>query len=341
MNAALSWQGEAEVVAALYDRKGATIALAFGDGLLRLVDVADGSTRDVTAHEDAAILSAAADGDGFVTGGDDGRFLRITATGEVSEIARFAGKWVGAVAAHAGEGLRACAVGKEVHLFDGKGLRAGLAHASTVDDIAFNSKGKRLAAAHYDGVSLWWTAAPAKNQAQTPKKLTWKGSHRMVTWSPDGEYVLTATQENDLHGWRVSDGKDMRMSGYPVKVRSLAWTLKPPYLATSGAEAVTCWPFTGSGPMGKPPLQIMGERQDKLVTQVASHANEPVVAAGFADGSIILCDLRDRRTVLAKPAVEGDAEGARISALAFAPDGRSIAWGAESGACGLLRGGGA
>jgi len=339
MDAALSWQGEAEVVAALYDGAGKTVAMAFGDGLLRLVDIAGGTTRDVPVHADAAILSAASDGDGFVTGGDDGRFLRIATSGEVREIASFPGKWVGAVAAHAGEGLHACAVGKEVHLCDAKGLRAVLPHASTVDGIAINPKGKRLAAAHYDGVSLWWTAAPAKNQAQTPKRLAWKGSHRMVSWSPDGDYVLTATQENDLHGWRVADGKDMRMSGYAARVRSLAWTVKPPYLATSGAEAVTCWPFAGSGPMGKPPLQIMGEAEDQLVTQVASHAHEPVVAAGFADGSIILCDLRDRRTVLARPAADGEAS--RISALAFAPDGRSIAWGAESGACGLLKGGGA
>jgi WD40 repeat protein len=337
MNNALSWQGEAEVVAALYSRDGGTLALAFGDGLLRLVTLADGTIRDVPAHEDGAILSAVVDGDGFLTGGDDGRMVHVTAGGEAIALASFTGKWVGAVAAHPGEGLRAAAVGKEVHLFDAKGVRAVLAHPATVDGIAFNPRGKRLAAAHYDGVSLWWTAAPAKNQTQTPKKLAWKGSHRMVSWSPDGEYVLTATQENDLHGWRVADGKDMRMRGYPTKVRSLAWTAKPPYVVTSGAEAVTCWPFAGSGPMGKSPMQIAGARDDRLVTQVASHAAEPVVAAGFADGSIILCDLRDKRTVLAREAVE--AADTRISALAFAPDGRSIAWGAESGACGLLRAG--
>jgi len=334
----LAWQGEAPVVGAAYAEGGAVLAFAFGDGLLRLVGVADGATRDVTVHEDAAILGLVVDGAGFLTGGDDGRMMHVTAAGEVLALASFPGKWVAAVAAHTGEGLRAAAVAKEVHLFDAKGVRAVLAHAATVEAIAFNPKGKRLAAAHYDGVSLWWTAAPAKGQAQTPKRLAWKGGHRMVSWSPDGDYVLTATQENDLHGWRVADGKDMRMSGYPVKVRSLAWTQKPPYLATSGAEAVTCWPFAGSGPMGRPPLQIPGPRDDRLVTQVASHGREPVVAAGFADGSIVLCDLRDKRTVLAREAVEG--EDARISALAFAPDGRSLAWGAESGACGLLRAGG-
>ena len=333
----LSWAAEAPVVGALFAEGGQTVALAFGDGLVRLVALGDGSAHDVSVHPDAGLLAIAVARDGFVTGGDDGRLVRIAADGTVSEIAAFPGRWVGAVAAHAGEGLVAAAIGKEVHLYDTKGVRAVLTHRATVESIAINPRGKRLAAAHYDGVSLWWTAAPAKGQTQTPKLLTWKGAHRVVSWSPDGEYVMTATQENDLHGWRVGDGKDMRMSGYPSKVQSLAWTVKPPYLASSGAEAVTCWPFAGSGPMGKPPLQIAGARDDQQVTRVAAHAVEPVVAAGFADGSIILCDLRDKRTVLAREAAQGP--DTRITALAFSPDGRAIAWGAESGHCGVLRGG--
>ena len=70
-------------------------------------------------------------------------------------------------------------------------------------------KGRRLAAAHYGGASLW----SAKAGSQKPKSLAWAGSHLSLTWSPDGKYIVTATQENDLHGWRVSDGADMRMSG--------------------------------------------------------------------------------------------------------------------------------
>ena len=61
------------------------------------------------------------------------------------------------------------------------------------------------------------------------------------------------------------------------------------------------------------------------------------MAVGYADGAIILYDLRDNRAVQARPA--GTEKDSQISALAFSSDGRSIAWGAESGACGLLRGG--
>src|SRR3546814_9095659 len=79
-------------------------------------------------------------------------------------------------------------------------------HPSTVTGLAFNPKGRRLVASHYGGVSLWW----AKAEAQQPKRFSWKGSHVAVTWSGDGRFVITATQESELHGWRLADGADMR-----------------------------------------------------------------------------------------------------------------------------------
>ena len=99
-------------------------------------------------------------------------------------------------------------------------------HANTVGGLAFDPKGRRIAAAHYGGISLWW----AKLSTQEPKRLSWSGSHLNLTWSPDGKYIVTAMQENELHGWRVSDSADMRMSGYPTKVKSMSWLPKGRYL---------------------------------------------------------------------------------------------------------------
>ena len=66
-----------------------------------------------------------------------------------------------------------------------------ISHPTSVGGLAINPKGKRLAATHYNGVSLWWLAA----QDGQPTVLEWKGSHLQVAWSPDGDYVLTAMQE--------------------------------------------------------------------------------------------------------------------------------------------------
>ena len=73
----------------------------------------------------------------------------------------------------------------------------------------------------------------------------WKGSHLGVTISPDGKFLVTCMQEPMLHGWRLADGKHMRMSGYSARVRSLSWTAGGDFLATSGSEQLILWPFEG------------------------------------------------------------------------------------------------
>ena len=75
--------------------------------------------------------------------------------------------------------------------------------------------------------------------------LKWAGSHVAIVWSPDGKFLISGMQENALHGWRVADEKNMRMGGYPTKVKSLAFMAKGNLMATSGANGVVVWPFAG------------------------------------------------------------------------------------------------
>jgi WD40 repeat protein len=195
-----------------------------------------------------------------------------------------------------------------------------------VTGLAFNPKGKRLAASHYGGVTLWWTGT----LGQSPKRLGWRGSHIGASWSPDGSIIMTATQEATLHGWRLSDGKDMQMTGYAAKVRSMGWLAKPMTLATAGGDCVTAWSFTGGGPMGKPPVEV-GRGIGRLVTSVAVHPKRPLVAAGFDDGRVAVCELSGERVVRLRP---GD--GGRTSALAWSWDGTRLAAATDAGAVSLF-----
>jgi hypothetical protein len=43
--------------------------------------------------------------------------------------------------------------------------------------------------------------------------LTRTGSQLPVTLAPDAGYVNAAMQETELHGWRLPDKTDVRMSG--------------------------------------------------------------------------------------------------------------------------------
>jgi WD40 repeat protein len=118
----------------------------------------------------------------------------------------------------------------------------------------------------------------------------------IVAISPDGTHVVTAMQENALHGWRLADGQHMRMSGYPSKTHFLSFTARGKWLATSGADAVVVWPFFGGGPMGKAPTELAGG-DGVLVSAVACHPQHEVVAAGFADGLVLLAEIGSGKVV--------------------------------------------
>jgi WD40 repeat protein len=315
------------VVAARFSRDGRTVAFALGDGTLRIVDLSAPDTWSEVPVHDGAILSMAADVGprGFVSGGDDGALKRTDGGGAVTEIAGFGLKWVEQVATHAlekGKGLIAASVGKLVQLFDETGRKLKeWTHPSTVTGLAFDGKGKRVVASHYNGASIWYVAAKTDN----PRKLEWKGSHTAVAFHPEGEAVVTAMQENALHGWRLSDGQHMRMSGYPAKTLALSFTRKGRWLASSGSDAMVLWPFHGGGPMGKAPLELAGG-DGIICQQVASHPTMDIVAGGFADGLVVIADIDSSRIMPVAPPEHGT-----VTTLCWSPDGTRLAFGTETG----------
>ncbi len=318
---------DAFVVAAAWERAGTACAFALGDGTLLLARAteASGAWRSVAAH-DGAVLALAADArpGGFLSGGDDGGFRRTPLDGEPSDVAALGGRWIEQVESFADgkTGLLACAAGKLVHVFDGDGRKLkSLEHPSTVTGLAFDAKGKRVAASHYNGASLWFIAAKTDN----PRRLEWKGSHIGLALSPAGDVAVTAMQETALHGWRLSDGQHMRMSGYPAKTHSMSFSRNGKWLATSGAESVVCWPFFGGGPMGKPPVELAAG-DGVLCTAVACHPQHDAVAAGYDDGLVVLADIDAERILPVAAPGRG-----KVSALAWSADGGRLALGTESG----------
>lgn len=311
------------VVAAAFDRAGKAAAFALGDGTVRLL--AGDTWQSVAAHDGAALaLAPDAAPAGFLSGGDDGTFVRIAGDGSTGIVEKFGAKWVEHVASFADgkAALLACSVGKLVHLFDGAGTKLKtLAHPSTVTGVAFDARGKRIAASHYNGASLWYVASKSDN----PRVLEWKGSHTGVAISPDGDCIVTAMQENSLHGWRLSDGQHMRMSGYPAKTQAMSFSRGGKWLATSGADAIVLWPFTGGGPTGKMPTELAGG-DNALCSFVACHPQQEMVAGGFSDGLVVLADIATSRVL----PVAGTGRGA-VSAIAWSPDGSRIAFGTETG----------
>jgi hypothetical protein len=295
---------------------GETIVLSCGDGRLRIF-APDGAMTAHAVHRGAILSMAAVPGENAVlTGGDDGRVLRVAGDGVVTELAAHPRRWVDHVAAGKG-GRIAFSVGRIAHLCDTDGKVHALDHPSTVGGLAFDAKGQRLAVAHYGGVTVW----AKEKRGWKSTALKWAGSHTGVTFSPDGRFLLSSMQENALHGWRLRDKADLRMSGYPSRVKSWAWAGDVPWLATSGADQAILWPFDGvKGPMGRSPLQLCWS-VPALVTAVAAVPKREIVFAGFATGQVVFSEIDS----IAEPRMVKRTAGAPIAALVCTSGGRLLA----------------
>jgi WD40 repeat protein len=282
-----------------------------------------GEPRRVDVHG-GAILVSAADGKRVISGGDDGKLIETNVRGESRTLAADAKhRWIDHVAFGPDDAV-AWSAGKTAFV-QAKELRSFEA-PSTVGGLAFLPKGFRLAIAHYNGATLWF---PNATEA-TPEKFEWKGSHLGATVSPDGRFLVTTMQEPMLHGWRLVDRQHMRMSGYAARVTSLGWTTGGKWLATSGANQLILWPFqTKEGPMGKQPRLLAPS--EHRIDVVACHPRQDVVAAGYADGMVLLVRIDDGAEILAKRPGEAPA-----SALAWSDDGLLLAWGTENGDAGII-----
>jgi len=311
---------EAPVVAAHF--LGSTAVLVLGEETLLLVPP-EGEVIRAPAHG-GGILAVATDGERVVTGGDDGKVVATNASGESTVLATDPKhRWIDRVAVGP-SGAIAWSAGKQAFV-QAKGEPRMLEVPSTVGGLAFAPKGLRLAVAHYNGVTLWFP-----NARSAPEELAWKGSHLSAIMSPDGRFLVTSMQEPTLHGWRLVDGKDMRMSGYGARVRSLGWTMGGKWLATSGSTQLILWPFHGKdGPMGKTP-RILAPTEAQVET-VACHPKQDVVAVGYADGLVLLVRIEDGAEVLARKS-----DASSVTALAWSATGDRLAFGTEEGAAGVI-----
>lgn len=299
---------------------GPLAAFVLGEGEIVLVGEEESRVR---AHN-GAVLSVAGDDRRILTGGDDGRVVATAADGTTQALFEQKGRWIDQVAAGP-DGAIAFSAGKTAHFQPLKGDAKTLDLPSTVGGLAFAPKGTRLAVAHYGGVSLWFPNAVAK-----PERLEWKGSHRGVMWSPDMRFVVTTMQEAALHGWRLSDGGHMRMTGYPSRVTSMAFTTGGKFLATSGSSEAILWPFASKeGPMGKQPSMLAP--RDVRVSAVAAHPRDEVIACGYEDGLVLMVRISDGAEILMRAP-----GGGAVSALAWRGDGGALAIGTEGGAGGLV-----
>ncbi|MEO5883125.1 MAG: WD40 repeat domain-containing protein [Caldimonas sp.] len=294
--------------------------------------LADGTVRRIGADVDCLQVHAAASlaavrvagEDALLTSGEDGRVCRTEASGASREVGAVPRKWITAVGQS--EGRLAYASGKSVWLQSAQGARQ-LQHRRGVKGIAFTRDGARLAVAQQDCVSVHDTES-----AGEPLELEWNDIHLASTFSPDGRFLVVASQNCFLHGWRLADRKHFRMLGYQGRVDDWAWSADGALLATAGAAAAIVWPFEGEdGPMTCNAIEI-APRALQRVTAVAWRPDTGQLAIGYDDGCVQLGAVADPSAARSLR----ESGRAAITSIAWNASGGSLALGSSAGECGVI-----
>ncbi len=143
--------------------------------------------------------------------------------------------------------------------------------------------------------------------------------------SPDGQHIASGNQDATVHFWNVNTGEDLQMWGYPTKVRELSWNDSGRFLATGGGSGACVWDCSGEGPSGTQPIQF--QLTGALLTDLGFRPGRaPVLAAGFADGSVGLWNLMPAPARLDLFQLD-----AGIAQLRWHPSGKILALATEEG----------
>jgi RNA polymerase sigma factor (sigma-70 family) len=317
---------------------GKTLAVSQGTDV-RFLDMAtDTALREPWGGHKAKVQSVAysADGKYLASGDEDGTVLvREVATGAVSR--RLEGKRAVHALAFSPDGRTLAAGGGEgewekLRLWDlssGKPLHELGSHYPAVESIAFSPDGKVVASAGNGGKLFLWESATGKSLAQV-----W-AYPQAIAFAPDGKSVASAGNDRTIRFWDVPTGKERPApaDGHRGSVRTVAASKDGTVVATAGGgeasirlwdiasgkelrrvDASNTW-FLGSGAMA---LSTDGKA-------VASHK-------GIWDTATGKFRLGDKKN----PTAFKDQDYS-IEAVAFSPDGKTLAMGTRDGQSGKDR----
>ncbi len=274
-----------------------TLAAAGGEGTLHLLR--PNLTKPLAVQvSDAPLMTVIATPEGFATADESGRIHLTTVQGETTLLADTKYMFLENIVYFAKKKQIIAATGKSVTIINADGSTSQLPHKlpSTIGGMAISPIGPRLAVSHYGGASI----LALDNTKNPPRLLPWKGSHLGLTYSPDGKWLISSMQEQAIHLWRLSDGMDLQMRGYPSKITQFSWMSDNTTLGTNGGGGVPLWSFaTEKGPAGTQ-ARVLADSgvQETLVTSLAMHPKGPFCAIGYTDGLTLLTQTVEDRAIL-------------------------------------------
>jgi len=194
-------------------------------------------------------LAFSADGQYLAAGGQSGQLLirpipAQTGLKPAPTILSYPRTWLDRLAWHPTRNELAFSLGRYAQVWDAAAAKIATTlqfENSSVLDLAWHPQGSHLMVSGHQGVKIWsrddWDADPIVREIAAASVA--------IALSPDGQYLASGNLDHTLLVWPFDSDVPWRMSGFPGKVRQLAWSEvimeQAPLLATASGTGVVIW----------------------------------------------------------------------------------------------------
>lgn len=253
------WQGNLSdfITAIAWSFDGKLLAASSAAGEVVLWQNKQLFTLDTGTGESIDCLEFSFDGKYLAAAGQQG-ILKIWSISSPAEIEKtpphsfnYSPAWIDRLSWSPKRNHLAFSTGRQVQILDVENsLKSGETNlittlnfqASSVLDMAWHPKKDFIAICGYQGAKIW----NASDWQDDPYILLVPSATNHIAWSPNGQYLAAANQDNTLTLLEWGNPHPWVMRGFSGKLRSLAWSTKnsptgAPLLAAASAFSVSVW----------------------------------------------------------------------------------------------------
>lgn len=282
----------------------------------------------VTRVKSAGSACACGEG-GFLTEGTKGDLLRLSRAGEIAETVFSTAEPVQAFDYCRTTGSVAIAAGNALHLRPAGSapvLQADLGDGAP-ERIAFSEDGTMLAVAGPASLILYRIADGLRPFLEIPLS----SRPLSLTWSGDGRWLALGVEGVGLYLVDVGSGRQVLLGDFPGQVRAVAWSTQADAFIAAGAYRIAGWSMDDP-PFGNSTTGALttGRTSLLLVESVAAQPNGSLVAAGYANGQVVVAPLGAREELVVR------ATGGPVTALQWTSGGRHLAMGDALGTVAII-----
>ncbi|WP_454625238.1 WD40 repeat domain-containing protein [Bradyrhizobium cenepequi] len=344
------WRVDVPVDEIAFDPAGKTVAFSLADGSIALASVEDAEPPQqryrVGLEDGRPTISArrqpvppvirVAIGDpplqlflpgpsGIVVHERSGRLFHVSASGATEQILKIDDQAFDALAVTV-DGTVLAAVGGSIASYDAGGARfATPTYRGAASALAISPDGARVAIASTLGLFVGKIGSE-------PDTVFEVGKLAAISWSPDGVWIAASLERGGVVLLRPADERMIRIPDYPATAWSLAWSADSHRLATSGAFRIIVWDVSTLNDGRAQPVSVgTGRAGFVAVEAVDLQFRNSLIAAGYANGKVVVAKIGDRDELLVKTPGQGE-----VCAIRWSIDGQHLAFGTADGEAAIV-----